>query len=180
MRRGGETGHVDPDRLRAPQQKQGDAFEDATFEQFVEACGFGDSVGQTAVLAEPTSSQTMMRLRDDFVGKGGQWFTYSPVNDDNSRAGTKLAFGQVLRPQYDLNCQVIVTIDADPLMMDPGSIANAVSFAKGRDADAGANRPDRLPILNCLPITYILYYGGLSTTTALTRRLRMCQCPGIQ
>ena len=78
-----------------------------------------------------------MRLRDEFVGKGGQWFTFSAVNDDNSRAGTKQAFGEVLRPHYDLNCEVIVSIDADPLLMDAGNIANAISFAQGRDADHG-------------------------------------------
>jgi len=71
------------------------------------------------------------------TSKGGNWFSFAPINDDNSRAGAKLAFGKNLRAHYDLGADVVVSIDADPMQMDPGSISNSIAFAKARDADNG-------------------------------------------
>lgn len=127
----------DPDRLRAPLKAVNSGFEETTFEEFVGACQFGSDVSKTVVLAEPSSSKSMADLQAKFVDKGGSWLTFSAVNDDNARAGAKLAFGEVVRAEYDLNCEVIVSIDADPLSMSQGSIANSIGFAKGRDSDSG-------------------------------------------
>ena len=79
----------------------------------------------------------MMAMRDKFVGKGGTWLSFAAVNDDNARAGAKAAFGETVRAEYNLDCDVIVSIDADPISMAPGSIANAIAFAQGRDVDSG-------------------------------------------
>ena len=127
----------DPDRLRASLHATGDSFTETTFEDFIAAAKFGDSLADVAVLAEPTASPSMLALKKEFTGKGGNWFSFAPINDDNSRAGAKLAFGKSLRAHYDLGADVVVSIDADPMQMDPGSISNAIAFAKARDADTG-------------------------------------------
>ena len=74
----------------------------------------------------------MMRLRDEFTAKGGQWFSYSPVSDDNTREGSKLAFGRPLRAHYKLDeAKIIVSLDADILSTVGSGVANSVKFAKG-------------------------------------------------
>ncbi|MEL7498484.1 MAG: 4Fe-4S dicluster domain-containing protein [Planctomycetota bacterium] len=127
----------DPDRLREPLKSDGDTFTETTFEEFVNACRFGSDVSKTAVLSEPTSSLSMAGLKDEFTTRGGKWFEFAAINDDNARAGAKLAFGDSVRPVYDLNCETILAIDCDPLSMAPGSVANSIHFAQGRDADSG-------------------------------------------
>ena len=93
----------DPDRLRASLHATGDSFTETTFEDFIAAAKFGDSLADVAVLAEPTASPSMLALKKEFTGKGGNWFSFAPINDDNSRAGAKLAFGKSLRAHYDLS-----------------------------------------------------------------------------
>jgi hypothetical protein len=124
----------DPDRLRAP--LGGDGISETSFDELVNACKFNDA-STVAVLAHPTSSPSMLRLKDEFTAKGGQWFTYSPISDDNTRAGSDLAFGRPLRAHYKLDeAKIIVSLDADILSTVGSGVANSVKFAKGRDADS--------------------------------------------
>ena len=132
----------DPDRLRAPlvvkgpEMKAGSKFEETTWESLSRECKFPSSLAGVAVLAEPTSSPSLMRLQGEFTSKGGQWFTFAAISDDNTRAGSKMAFGAAHRAHYKFDeAKVIVTLDADPLLMNTGGIANSIAFAKGRDAD---------------------------------------------
>jgi len=123
----------DPDRLRAP--LGGNGLIETSFDQLLNACRFSDS-RTVAVVAQPTSSPSMMRLKDEFTAKGGQWFTYAPVSDDNTRDGGKLAFGRPLRAHYKLDkAKIIVSLDADILSIAGSGISNSIKFAKGRDAD---------------------------------------------
>ena len=133
----------DPDRLRVPLKRTSGepgqpVFADTTWEE-IESAFRGlaaKNLGNVAILAQPTSSPSLMRMQEEFTKRGGSWFSYAPISDDNTRSGTKLAFGKPLRPQYKLDeAKVIVTLDADPLMFGSGSIGNAIRFAKGRDAD---------------------------------------------
>ena len=128
----------DPDRLRGP--IRGGTATETTREEIARAARFlsGSSLSGVAVLAEPSSSPSLLRLKKQFEAKGGSWFTYAPINDDNQRAGSKLAFGKVLRPHLMLDkAKVIVSLDADPLGMNPASLVNSSRFSKGRDADHG-------------------------------------------
>lgn len=132
----------DPDRLRAPVKaagsgsKSGPAFEETTWEDLVNNCRLPANLANVAILAEPSSSPSLMRLQGEFTGKGGSWFSFAPISDDNTRAGSKLAFGTAHRAHYALDkAKVIVTLDADVLKFDQGSIANSIAFAKGRDSD---------------------------------------------
>jgi len=127
----------DPDRLRVSEVAAGEGFKETTFEDFIAAAKLGGALTDVAVLAEPTASPSMLALKKEFTGKGGKWFSFAPINDDNSRAGAKLAFGDSLRAHYDLGADVVVSIDADPIQLDSGSIANAIGFANARDVDNG-------------------------------------------
>ncbi len=123
----------DPDRLRAPLGGEGKS--ETSFDELVAACKFSDA-SSVAILAEPSSSPSLMRLQAEFTSKGGQWFSFAAISDDNTRAGSKQAFGTAHRAHYHFDqAKVIVTLDADPLMFDGAGTTNSISFAKGRDAD---------------------------------------------
>lgn len=126
----------DPDRLRAPLKSDGSGLTETTWEDLLGGCKLADSLSDVAIIAQPSASPTLMRLQGEFTKKGGTWFTYAPVADDNTRAGSKLAFGTAHRAHYALDqADVIVTLDADPLNLSTGSIGNSIKFAKGRDSD---------------------------------------------
>ena len=136
----------DPDRLRTSMQvsdasKGGvklmeDVNRDEMMSIFKSAA---KDVAKVTVLSPPTSSPTMLRMKESLIEKGGKWLTFTSINDDNARAGAVAAFGEPVRPQYDFGkAKVIVTIDADPLMMGGDHIANSIGFGKGRDAESGS------------------------------------------
>lgn len=132
----------DPDRLRVPLKASGEGEQqaDTTWEslsgEFGKILSKGDLSG-VAILAEPSSSPSLFRLQREFMKKGGAWFTFAPVADDNTREGSKLAFGKVHRANYQLDkAKVIVSLDADILGLDPAGIANSFKFAMGRDVDS--------------------------------------------
>lgn len=123
----------DPDRLRASLNAE---RQEISFDDLVKACKPTD-LSAVAVLAEPSSSPSLMRLRSELISKGGQWFSFAAISDDQTRAGSKLAFGEAHRAHYKFDeAKIIVTLDADPLMFDGAAIPNSISFAKGRDADS--------------------------------------------
>ena len=133
----------DPDRLRAPLKASGtgDQQAETTWESLSGEFGkilSKDDLAGVAILAEPSSSPSLFRLQGEFMKKGGAWFTFAAVSDDNTRAGSKLAFGKPHRANYSLDkAKVIVTLDADVLGLDPAATANSFTFAMGRDVDSG-------------------------------------------
>ena len=132
----------DPDRLRVPLKAagKGDQQVDTTWESLADAFGTilsKSDLSGVAILAEPTSSPSLFRLQREFMKKGGAWFTFAPVADDNKREGSKLAFGKPHRANYALDkAKVIVSLDADILGQDPAGVANSFTFAMGRDVDS--------------------------------------------
>jgi molybdopterin-containing oxidoreductase family iron-sulfur binding subunit len=137
----------DPDRLRAPlkvdpEEKQvARAFSETTSDEVMKGLvAASKDVGSLAVLAEPTSSPSILRMKKSLEGKGAKWYTFASVNDDNFRAGAKAAFGKSVQANYKLeNAKVIITLDADIIGgTDAGGIANAVGFGKSRNADGGS------------------------------------------
>ena len=135
----------DPDRLRSPIKPDtsvtdgAQPFEEATWEDVLTAGkkAIADP-GSVAIISEQIGSPTMARIQSELVGKGVNWFTFSAVNEDNSRAGAKAAFGKAVRRHVDFeNAKVVVSIDADPLKNDPDSLTNSLQYAAGRDADHG-------------------------------------------
>ncbi len=131
----------DPDRLRNPVSIKDETITEKSWESFSEAARellSGSDLSKVAILSEPNSSPTMAGLRKQFEDKQGKWFEFASVSDDNTRAGTALAFGSVHRAQYDFTkAQVIVSLDSDFLGLHPCGIKNSRQFADGRDADHG-------------------------------------------
>ena len=132
----------DPDRLRAPLKVNSDGMftETSSDEILNQLVAASKDAGSLAILAEPTSSPSVLRMKKELEGKGAKWFTFSSVNDDNTRAGAKAAFGKVVRPQYKLeNAKVVITLDSDILGgTDADSISNSIGFANGRNPDGGS------------------------------------------
>lgn len=93
-----------------------------------------------AVLLQPSSSPTEQRLVRDLQQTlpKSKWFCYEPLHRDSQWAGSRAAFGKVLRPQYDLSrSKFTLCISADPLGLQPNHLRHARDWAIGRDAVAG-------------------------------------------
>lgn len=130
----------DPDRLRAPMSGADGGFTETTWEKVLDAGKgmFSGDLSSVAILSEEIGSPSLDRMRKQLVGKGLNWFVFSSVNDDNTRAGSKLAFGEVLRQHVDMEkAKIIVSIDADPLGIDANQVSNMIAFTAGRDVDHG-------------------------------------------
>ncbi len=136
----------DPDRSAAVRE----GGEERTWEDFVTALGAavqGPTGGQRlAVLTEHVTSPTMASQLQQVLGAlpGATWYQWDPLHPDNEVAGARLAFGQDVRPVYDLTrADVIVSLGADFLDRGPGRLAHARDFAQRRralSADAAMNR----------------------------------------
>jgi MoCo/4Fe-4S cofactor protein with predicted Tat translocation signal len=110
------------------------------FEAFAAGRFSGDGSG-VAVLSEASSSPTLARLREGFLGGHPQarWYEYEPLSRDNEREGTSFAFSSVLRVHPELaNAAVVACFDADPLFDHPASLRLTREFAAARDPESGA------------------------------------------
>ena len=129
----------DPDRLRNPKVNENGKFNESTWDAFAGAArGLlnQSSLDGVAILSEPNSSPTLARLRADVENKGGKWFEFTSLSDDNTRTGTNLAFGSVHRAHYHFEkAKVIITLDCDFLGIHPAAMVNSRRFAEGRDVD---------------------------------------------
>lgn len=107
--------------------------------------GNGDGV---AVLSEITESPTVIdmgaRLRK--AAPGMKWYTYEPINRDNSIAGTVKSFGKPLRRHLHLEkADVIACFDADILGQGADKLVNAGGYAaKRRSVDAEGHEISRV------------------------------------
>ncbi len=89
------------------------------------------------VLSETSSSPTLAALKKRFaaVFPQARWYEYEPISFDNERAGTLTAFGAAWRPQYRFDqADVIVCLDADPLLTHPAALQYTRDFASRRTA----------------------------------------------
>jgi MoCo/4Fe-4S cofactor protein with predicted Tat translocation signal len=89
-----------------------------------------------AVLAEPSSSPSLadMRARLGKKFRSMKWFEWAPINDDNERAGTELAFGKPMRAIWDLTAAtgVVLSLDGDFLHGHSAAVRSARDFAATR------------------------------------------------
>ena len=136
----------DPDRMRTGamlktrENSRVTYWDDASFDDVFDSLKSGlSNLSKVAVLAEPSQSPSLMRLQKAFTDKGGKWFHFGGVSDDNARAGAKAAFGKAVRVHNHFDkAKVIISLDSDFMGVDTNSVGNAVAFAKTRDADAAA------------------------------------------
>ena len=114
------------------------------------ASKFGPTKGQgMAILSEPSSSPSRRRLKQEILKKYPRlvWAEYAAVDQGNpERAATRL-FGRPTRPLYRLeNAKRVLSVDADFLNDEPGSVGMARAFSKARKVkdQADAKKMSRL------------------------------------
>lgn len=128
----------DPDRSRRPSRAVEGGVEPTTWDDAINIFKSLVAGQGVAVLAEPSSSPSRHRLKKVMLesNSNAKWFEFTSVSNDNSDEGSRKAFGSVHRPVYRLaDAKVIVSIDADPLGIDPASVRLSRDFANSRDAD---------------------------------------------
>src|SRR5271167_3776405 len=91
------------------------------------------------ILSRPVSSPTMASLMDvvQATYPESKWVQYEPVNRDNVRAGSQVAFGQFVETRYNLEkADIILSLDGDFLSSGyPGFLVYARAFAARRNPD---------------------------------------------
>ncbi len=123
----------DPDRSRlARRTASSTAGGDADWLSFVRFAR-GLRGQRIVVLAEPTSSPTALRLRDQLEASGtAEWITYRGLGDDTAGLGAQEAAGRPLRPLYRFSqAQTIVSFDAD-FLSGENSVHNSREYAASR------------------------------------------------
>ena len=88
-----------------------------------------------ALITETITSPTQLSLIKDIqdILPDMRWISYESINRDNVREGTRLAFGRELHPVYHFDrADVIVSLDCDFLLEEPGRVAHAREFIEGR------------------------------------------------
>lgn len=136
----------DPDRSTSVVRRSGAEVSEESWETFDEAfraemdVRAQDRGRGLVVLSEANSSPTTERLREKMRQSLPEmrWYEYEPLTNDAEREGTALAFGQPYRAVYQLQlADVILCIDADPLLTHPNAVRHARDFANGRTGDRG-------------------------------------------
>ncbi len=141
----------DPDRSRNVSMQikagNGSRLEKATWEQFegeIKKAIDSGSAGLTgmgaglAILTEPTSSPSVLRMKQALMAKypSAGWYEYSAVNNDAVKSASKKLFGETLVPRYHFDkAEVVVCLDSDPFGTDLNSAEYARDFVKTRDIE---------------------------------------------
>ncbi len=138
----------DPDRSQSPAMRRGNALANATDEEFDKALAAlvktheGDQGAGLRFLAPISNSPSFRRMRGQVLAKfpKAKFYTYSSVDDDNARAGAKIAFGVEVYPIYNYGkSMVTLSLGADFMGSEAGSIVAARQFVAPRDI----TNPDR-------------------------------------
>ena len=141
----------DPDRATA-HTKGGSVLSAAAVNDLLAGIGrnFAGSNGAgLAFLAEESSSPTRARLVKKLRRKFPKavWAEYEPVTDEPPLAAAQACFGASVKPVYRFaKAKRIVSLDADFLSAESGSLCYAREFAQGRKVatKADADRMNRL------------------------------------
>ena len=99
------------------------------------------------ILTETVASPTLAAQFRDFLAKFPQakWIQWDPVGRHNARAGSQLAFGEYVDPQYAVDkADVILSLDADFLCSGPSGVRHSRAFASRRRLEGGQTQLNRL------------------------------------
>ncbi|MCP4093467.1 MAG: TAT-variant-translocated molybdopterin oxidoreductase [Planctomycetes bacterium] len=138
-------GLYDPDRSRTVIHHDESNAVDKTAADFAAvtagiAAKKGAGSGAVAVLAEPSASPSMLRMKESFLKAFPQatWVDYSPIARDNEVAGSKIAFGLNARPYYRMSdAKIIVALDDDFLYEGPSALRLMREVTARRKPEAG-------------------------------------------
>jgi molybdopterin-containing oxidoreductase family iron-sulfur binding subunit len=163
----------DPDRSKSPARRRGNALENATDAEFDNALKDvvkkheKDEGAGLRFLAPISNSPSFRRMRAEVLQKlpKAQFHTYSPVDDDNVRAGARIALGADIYPIYDYgSSKVTVSLGADFMGSEPGSVAAGRRFVANRGVSSQTARMTRL---------YVVEPNFTTTGGMADHRLRM-------
>jgi molybdopterin-containing oxidoreductase family iron-sulfur binding subunit len=85
----------------------------------------------TGNVISPTLGAQLAALMEELPE--ARWHQYEPVHSDNCLAGSRLAFGEVVAPLYEVErADVILSLDADFLAEGPSHLRHARGFANRR------------------------------------------------
>ncbi|MCG6962797.1 MAG: TAT-variant-translocated molybdopterin oxidoreductase, partial [Acidobacteria bacterium] len=159
-------GIYDPDRSRSiVHRQQGQEFAKtwADFKAFASghfAPYLKRKGGGLAVLAEPSSSPTLARLRARFldVFPEAVWAEHTPCTNTSERDAVARLFGRPLRPVLHLDrARVVGCFAADPVYDHPSALRHARGYARARRPEEG----EKMMRLYAAEPTYSLT-GGLA------------------
>ncbi len=126
----------DPDRSKSV--RFGD--DESSWDDFVAAWTEGD-LGPAAdgtgfaILAEPSSSPTLVRLKEALLDRYPQarWVTWEPVSEENADQGTALGAGERVHALYHLDrAKILLTLDSDFLGTEGDSVRNLRGYSRAR------------------------------------------------
>jgi MoCo/4Fe-4S cofactor protein with predicted Tat translocation signal len=136
----------DPDRSRQLVRRQDGQTFAADWDEFAAFAGPHFAAlrakrgGGLAVLAERSSSPSVARLRRSFAEAfpEARWCEWEPLAGDHGRAAAARVFGEPLRPHLHFDrADVVLALDADPILDHPAAVRYAREFASRRRADDG-------------------------------------------
>ncbi len=103
----------------------------------------------TGAITSPTLLSQIREIRNRYPES--RWYTYEPLGNGNVKAGTLLAFGEVLEVHYHFEmADVILSIDSD-FLSGPGSIRHARGFAARRRVEGSTADMNRLYVAEAMP-----------------------------
>ena len=146
----------DPDRAKAITRRGAistiDGFVSALSAQLdtlrlTDGTGLRFLSGKTTSLSESALIEAVLRVFPNAV-----WHQYEPVNDDNARAGARLAFGRYIDTIYNLDqADLILSLDADFLYWGPARLRHTQQFAARRVVSPGGSGMNRLYVFESTP-----------------------------
>jgi molybdopterin-containing oxidoreductase family iron-sulfur binding subunit len=104
----------------------------------------------TQTVTSPSLGAQIQQLLAMYPGM--QWHQWEPVNRDNAREGTKLAFGSYANVVYDFTkANVVVSLASDFLGDGPGHLRYARDFMSRRKVRRGTTSMNRLYVIESTP-----------------------------
>src|SRR5205085_11331919 len=101
-------------------------------------------------ITSPSEFALLQEILKNFPN--ARWHQYEPINNDNARAGARMAFGRYLDPLYHFDrADLIVSLDSDFLNFEPAHIRYAHDFSERRAGPAGGNTMNRLYAFESTP-----------------------------
>jgi molybdopterin-containing oxidoreductase family iron-sulfur binding subunit len=104
----------------------------------------------TETVVSPTLADQIARLLAELPE--ARWVQWEPVSRDHVREGARLAFGEVVEPQYRFDrAEVVLSLDADFLHVGPARLRHARDFAARRRLVDGQTSMSRLYVVESTP-----------------------------
>ncbi|HTR42321.1 MAG TPA: TAT-variant-translocated molybdopterin oxidoreductase [Pseudomonadales bacterium] len=106
------------------------------------------------LLTETITSPTLYFQIQELLKKFPEtkWHQYEPVNRDNAREGSKLAYGQIVETQFHFEkAKIVLSLDSDFLCRHPDNVRNAHDFANMRRARFPQTEMSRLYVVESTP-----------------------------